>query len=62
MIEEQAWTVRAGQRLSQLREDNAHEAYLDNAQAELSNAIQSVKHLRRCYELPSSEKCQWPPV
>ena len=48
-----AWTVKLGYIICQLQESGAPERLIKEVEDELIHAIQSIRFVRRCYNLPS---------
>lgn len=48
------WTTYLGKLSQELQDSNAQESEKTVAENELIHAIQAVRHVRRCYELPAS--------
>lgn len=54
MIITEAWTTMIGRVLNEMQAADAPERHIRALEDELMNAIQCVRHVRKCYHLPSS--------
>ena len=54
MIITEAWVTNIGRVLNEMQAAGAPERHLRALEDELMNAIQCVRHVRKCYHLPSS--------
>ena len=48
------WTTLLGKMVQELQQDHAEDIQITLVENELIQAIQCVRHVRRCYERPAS--------
>ena len=54
MIQTEAWTTNIGRVLNEMQAADAPERHVRALEDELLNAIQCVRHVRKCYNLESA--------